>query len=89
MQVIGGFAKVPPLSAPGWIVSITSVHGRTWLVTVTSDDHHHVFRTGITDSIPWEFYIGRDGPCEGEYSIYDGDDPQQANLAKERKCRDH
>lgn len=83
VRVLGGFSLISPSTRPGWIISVTSVHGKTWFVAVTSDDHHHVFRTWVVESIPWQFYIGR--ADRGEYSIYDGDTPEQACRARERK----
>jgi len=80
VQVLGGFSIIPPGTAPGWIVAITSVHGRTWLVAVTSDDHRHIFHTWITNRTPWKNYVGRVN--RGWYSIYDGDDPVQACIAR-------
>lgn len=84
VQVLGGFSRIPPSCKPGWIVSITSIHGQTWNIAVTPDDHHHVFKTWIVEKIPWEYYAGR--VDRGEYSIYDGDNPEQACLARE--CND-
>lgn len=81
VQVMGGFSKIRPLSVPGWVVAITSIHGRTWLVAVTPDDHRHIFRVCLIESIPWKYYIGRID--REEYSIYDGDNPQQACLARD------
>ena len=82
VQVVGGFSQIHPLPNPGWIVSITSIHGRTWLVAVTADDHNHIFHAWVTESIPWKNYVGI--PDRGFYSIYDGDNPKQACLARER-----
>ena len=81
VHVMGGFSRVPPSEKPGWIVSITSVFGRTWLVVVTPHDHQHIFKSWITDSLPWEYYIGK--LDRGEDSIYDGDNPGQARLARD------
>ena len=82
IRVLGGFRLISPSTRPGWIVSITSVHGKTWLVAVTSDDYNHVFRTWIVGLIPWQYYIGLTD--RGEYSIYDGDNPEQACQAREK-----
>jgi len=82
VQVIGGFGIIPPSVRPGWIVSITSAWGRTWLVAVTTDDYRHVFHTWLVKSIPWEYYVGQ--MDKGEYSIYNGDNPEQACMARER-----
>lgn len=81
VRVLGGFSRVPPSTAPGWIVAVTSIHDRTWLVAVTTDDHRHIFHAWVTNAIPWRYYVGR--MDRGEYSIYDGDDPQQACLMRE------
>lgn len=81
VKVLGGFSNISPGTSPGWLVVVTSVHGRMWLVAVTSDDHKHVFRTWIAESIPWENYVGQRN--RGEYNIFDGDNPNQAWLAKE------
>jgi len=83
VKVLGGFSSISPSTRPGWIVAVTSIYDRTWLVAVTSDDHNHVFRTWTVEWIPWKYYIGR--VDRGEYSIYDGDNPGQACLARERK----
>lgn len=61
---------------------VTSVHGRTWLVAVTSDDHRHIFHAWIVNRILWKYYVGR--ADREEYSIYDGDDSIQACLAREK-----
>ena len=80
VQVLGGFSKVPPGTRPGFIVSITSVHERTWFVAVTTDDHKHIFHVWVVESIPWEYFVG--DLHNKEYSIYDGDDPFQASFAR-------
>ncbi len=82
VQVLGGFDSIPPSGQPGWIVSVTSIHGRTWLVTVIANDHRHIFQAGTTESIPWESYMcpSRHQQLEG-YSIYFGDNPDQARIA--------
>lgn len=80
VEVLGGFSRIPPMPLPGWVVMITSIHGQTWLIAVTPDDHRHVFNTGLIESAPWRYYVGRDGGC----SIYDGDDPEQACIAREQ-----
>ncbi len=82
VQVLGGFSCVPPGTRPGFIVSITSIHERTWLIAVTTDDHKHIFHVWVVESIPWEYYMcpSRAQQLKG-YSIYFGDNPDQARIA--------
>ena len=80
VQVLGGFSCIPPGTRPGFIVSITSIHERTWLIAVTSDDHKHIFHVWIVESVPWRYYIGK--PYKEKYSIYDGDNPAGSFIAR-------
>ena len=82
VQVLGGFSRIPPGTRPGFIVAVTSVHGRTWNVAVTSDDHKHIFHVWVVESIPWEYFVGNSDTMR-EYSIYNGDDPLQACMARD------
>ena len=81
VEVLGGFSCIPPGTRPGFIVSITSVHKRTWLVAVTTDDHKHIFYVWVVESIPWEYYVGSEH--SSHYSIYNGDDPIQACISRD------
>ena len=85
LRVLGGFSLIPPSTRPGWIIMITSIHGRSWEIAVTSDDHRHIFHVWIANRIPWKYYVGQ--ADRGEYSIYDGDNPVQACIA-ERKANE-
>lgn len=78
---MGGFKCILPYLKPGWIVSITSTYGQTWLVAVMAYDHEHIFKTRVIESIPWGEYIGHAG--QKKYSIYNGDNPIQACIARE------
>ncbi|MCK5611413.1 hypothetical protein KAR91_56605 [Candidatus Pacearchaeota archaeon] len=62
-------------------MSVTSVHERTWLIAVTTNDHRHIFHVWVVESIPWEYYVGQNRGCRREYSIYSGDNPDQAQIA--------
>lgn len=84
VQVLGGFSMIPPTERPGWIVSITSAYGQTWLVAVLAYDYEHVFKSRVVEAIPWSLYVGQTGR---EYNIYDGDNPVAACRAKEN-CDD-
>ena len=90
VKVLGGFSQVPPGTGPGWIVRITSVHGRTWFIAVSPHESRPTFnvrRLCLTGGIPWRFYVGQ-SPAKraaggNVYSIYNGDDPDKAWLFKE------
>ena len=51
-------------------------------MAVTSDDYNHIFHVWVTDSIPWQYYVGR--ADQERYSIYNGDNPKQAYKAREK-----
>jgi len=80
VQVLGGFSRIPGehSSPQGWIVSVTSVHEKTWLVAVV-EGHFDIYIVRVIKDIPWAHYVGQ----LGRNSIYDGDNPEQALRAKE------
>ena len=68
-EVLGAFASLPPHTKPGFIVLVTSKHGRTWPVCVAADQERHRWDCYILDEIPWSLWDG------GNMPIYQGDDP--------------
>lgn len=85
VKVLGGFSRVLPGTPilPGWIVAITSVFGRTWYVAVYPSPDAAQFRASEIETFDWGYYLGvanRD-----TYSIYDGDSPMVACLARSRE----
>ena len=87
VRVLGGFIRIHPSTRPGWVVQVTSRFGHSWLVAVTSYDHQHIVKTWLTRDIPWQYYTGRTD--RGKYSIYDGDDPKQADLARRNDVKNN
>jgi len=80
--VLGGFSSIPPRTTPGWILSVTSRHRKTWLVAITSNEHLHNYDVWFINKAPWEFW---DGKIDREgYSIYDGDRPMTGLCLKIR-----
>ena len=84
--VLGGFDPIPPGTAPGWIVLVTSIHKRKWILAVIPDDIKHCYCVKWLDKIPWANWNGssrttyRDMELPGgwKYTIRDGDIPFQA-----------
>jgi hypothetical protein len=71
--VMGGFRETPPYKLPGWICSVRSKHGRTWLLALLVDEINHKYLCRLLDEIPWGHWIGRANGTE--WTVYDGDDP--------------
>jgi hypothetical protein len=69
VRVLGGFRPMPPSAAPGWIVSVTSAHGKTWRIAVVIKNNGYGLR--MLDKIPWENWT------DGNTELYSGDDPKR------------
>jgi hypothetical protein len=78
---LGGFDPLPPSEYPGWLLRVTSKHGRVWLIAVTVEGLHR-YRVWPADAIPWQFWTGKDNRDGG--SIYTGDLPAVASTSKWR-----
>lgn len=74
VRVCGGFASCPPHTSPGFVVEVTSKHGRTWPVAVLVDQIKHRYRVVVLDEVPWKEWEGR---LDRDHPVYDGDDPIQ------------
>ena len=72
VNVLGAFASLPPHVHPGFIVNVTSKHGRTWPVCVLVNDIRHRYEVYILDQIPWSLWEG------GNTTLYAGDNPVDA-----------
>ncbi len=56
VEFFGGFDPVPPTSDPGWIIRVTSVHGKIWYVAVIAYRDHYGIR--ILRDVPWGNWQG-------------------------------
>jgi len=74
IELLGGFSQIPPTSHPGWIVQITSVHGRTWYVAVIAYQNRYGIR--ILSKVPWQNWIG------GKSELMNGDNPKRYERLK-------
>jgi hypothetical protein len=74
VEVLGGFAEIPPGDKAGWIVRLTAKHGSVFHVAVIPDDITHEYRVRLIEGIPWHLWMGT--PLAGAaYSVYQGDHP--------------
>ncbi len=71
-RVCGGFSVLPPHTAPGWVVEVTSHHGKTWSVAVKVNQFTHSYSVVVLDYTPWKFW---DGDPDRGHPVYDGDYP--------------
>jgi len=71
VEFLGGFSPVPPTSHPGWIIRVTSVHGKIWYVAVIAYQNRYGIR--ILKDVPWQYWTGNSEGKPG--SLYNGDDP--------------
>lgn len=78
MEVLGGFHEVPPDPRPCWIVRVTSVYGRTWLMSVVPCRVPPSLIVRRIRSVPWEQWVGPTGN-----PLFDGDLPDEAARLKE------
>jgi len=80
--VLGGFAKIWPMDQDGWIVRVTSVHNKNWMVAVTIHPTNHRYYIFEIGKIPWANWVGNKfGPTD---DIQNGDIPLGAGNARRR-----
>lgn len=72
VEFLGGFSEIPPQAQPGWIVRVTSIHDRVWLLGVVPDKVRLTFHIYLLKKIPWETWTDPTGD-----SLYDGDHPDE------------
>lgn len=84
VMVLGGFSSIPPSTNPGWIFLVTSIHKRTWIISVEADDIQHRYHVRILDKIPWAKWLGKPpyAICKSQWSLRNGDIPHPASWAR-------
>ena len=75
VEFFGGFNPIPPTTHPGWIMRVTSAHGRTWYVAVICYDRRYGIR--ILKDVPWNFWVGTTLDIEFRSQLYSGDHPAE------------
>ena len=73
VEHLGGFSKIPPTSHPGWIVRVTSIHGKEFIVAVIAYQNRYGIR--VLSEVPWLNWIGDQDRSDS--SLISGDDPQK------------
>lgn len=71
-ECLGGFSLIPPSTERGWILRVTSPHGRTINVAVLAYKDKPRYGIRILSDVPWEYWKG------DSYSVsklYIGDNP--------------
>ena len=79
-ELLGGFNNIPPSGRPGWIVRVTSIHNRKWIVAVVPCHGIPDYEIRILKQVPWKNYVGN----TREKSFYSGDRPWLYRIMKER-----
>jgi hypothetical protein len=71
VEFYGGFNPVPPTKHPGWILRITSAHGKIRYVAVIAYRDHYGIR--ILRDVPWGFWAG--STAKNRTALMNGDYP--------------
>lgn len=72
ITLYGGFLEIGSDKKPGWVMQITSQHGRVWLVGILADGVTG-YRLSLIKEVPWKSWDGKIG--QTEYDVYSGDEP--------------
>lgn len=73
VEFFGGFNPIPPTTHPGWIVRVTSIHGKIWYVAVIAYRDHYGIR--ILRDVPWDKWIG--STAKNRSALMNGDHPTE------------
>lgn len=74
VEFFGGFNPIPPTTHPGWIMRVTTAHGKIFYVAVIVYDHRYGIR--ILRDVPWGFWCGTDSRGMFGPLLYRGDNPK-------------
>ena len=81
VEFFGGFNPIPPTTHPGWILRVTSAHGKTWYVAVIAYQNRYGIR--ILKDVPWDKWVGTFMWGKFRTQLYSGDDPTEYKRLKE------
>ena len=81
VEFFGGFNPISPTTHPGWIMRVTSAHGRIWYVAVICYDHRYGIR--ILRDVPWGDWVGEFQWGGFRARLHSGDHPEEYKILKE------
>ena len=70
---LGSFTAVEGF--PGWVVHVTSPHGREWLIAVLIDEVARTQKIRYIETVPWAEWAGT---SNGTNRLRDGEVPKRA-----------
>lgn len=73
VEFFGGFNPVPPTAQPGWIMRVTSAHGRTWYVAVIAYQDQNRYGIRVLRDVPWSSWCGMGFRTQ----LFSGDNPDE------------
>ena len=71
VEHLGGFSRIPPTSHPGWIVKVTSTHGKEFIVAVIAYQLRYGIR--VLGEVPWRYWYN----AQPWTSLLAGDNPEE------------
>jgi hypothetical protein len=83
VELLGGFNSIPPRSYHGWILRITSVYNRVWILAITPNKKGDDYAIRELKDVPWASWCG-DANGGG---LYRGDKPWLYQSIKERAVK--
>ena len=83
VEFFGGFNPISPTTQPGWILRVTSAHGKIRYVAVIAYRDHYGVR--ILRDVPWGNWCGINKNGISRYGplLYSGDNPNDYKKLKE------
>lgn len=75
VEFFGGFNPILSTTHPGWIMRVTSAHGRTFYVAVICYDRRYGIR--ILRDMPWDKWVGTFTWGGFRAQLHSGDHPEE------------
>ncbi len=73
VEFFGGFNPIPPTTHPGWVLRVTSAHGKIRYVAVIAYRDHYGIR--ILIDVPWDKWVG--STAKNRTALMNGDHPAE------------
>lgn len=88
VEFLGGFKPIPPSALPGWILKVTSIYGRKWIIAILANDIKHIYEIRIMKTVPWKNWVGIDRLFNHKNfrdTLFSGDHPELYKELKDGK----